>query len=119
MARLGMVQVALLVSRGCLPVRFQQLFHLLDGQEWNKHCDVCSSLKLVRFSAQHLFDFGYRTSELFSEILHDALPLRWLALERRSLFHQICNGYIHRKTHALSKRSDLLARLLPAPQKPN
>jgi hypothetical protein len=116
MARLGMVQIALLVSRGCVPVQSQQVFHLLDGQEWNKHCDACSLLKLVRFGAQNLFDFGNRTRELISYILYDAVPLRWLVLKRRSLFLQICNWYIHRKTPALPNRSDLLPRLLPAPK---
>ena len=66
MARLKMVQTALLVSRGDLLVRAQQVFHLLDGQDLNKIFDVCSLLKLVRCGAQKLFDFGYRTRELFS-----------------------------------------------------
>jgi hypothetical protein len=39
---------------------------LLDGQDLNKIFDVCSLLKLVRCGAQNLFDFGYRTRELFS-----------------------------------------------------
>jgi len=119
MARLGMVQIALLVSTGGVLVRSQQVFHLLDGQEWNKHFDVCSLLKLVLCGAQNLFDFGYRTRELVSEILHDTLPLRLLALQRRCLFQQICNWYIHRKTHALPKSSDFLPRLWRTPAKPN
>lgn len=89
MARLGMVRVALLVSRGCMPGQSQQGFHLLDCQEWNKNFDVCTLLKLVHFGAQNLFDFGYWIRELFSQILHDDVPLRWLALERCSFFQQI------------------------------
>ena len=100
MARLGLVQIALLVSRGCAAVQSQQVFHPLDGQEWNKIFDVCSLLNLVRLSAQNLFDFGDRIRELFRYIPRDALPLRLLALERRSLFQQICNWYIQSKTHA-------------------
>ena len=65
-ARLRMVQIALLVSRGCVLIRSQQVFHLLDGQDLNKIFDVCSLLKLVRCGAQNLFDFGYRTREFFS-----------------------------------------------------
>ena len=65
MARLRMVQITLLVSRGCVLVRSQQVFHLLDGQDLNKIFDVCSLLKLVRCGAQNFFDFGYRTRELF------------------------------------------------------
>jgi hypothetical protein len=82
MVPLGMVQVARLVSRGYLPVRPQPVFHLLEGQEWNKHFDACPLLKLVRFGAQHPVNGGDWKRDLFSEILHDALPLRWLALER-------------------------------------
>jgi len=52
MARLRMVQIALLVSRGCVLVRSQQVFHLLDGQDLNKIFDVCSLLKLVRCGAR-------------------------------------------------------------------
>jgi hypothetical protein len=89
MARLGRVRVARLVSRGCATGQSQQGFHLLDCQEWNKHFDVCTLLKLVRFGAQNLFDFGYWIRELFSQILHDDLPLRWLALDRGSLFQHI------------------------------
>ncbi len=76
MARLGMVEVARIVSRGCVPVQCQQVFHLLDGQDWNKIFDVCSLLKLLHYGAQHLFDLAYRTRELFSEMLHDTIPLR-------------------------------------------
>ena len=39
------------------------------GQGWNTLFDVCSLLKVVRFGAQKLFDFGYRTRELFSHIV--------------------------------------------------
>ena len=66
MARLGMVQIALLLSRRCLPVQSQQVFHRPDGQEWNKYFNVCYLLKLVHFGTQNLFDFGYRIRELFS-----------------------------------------------------
>lgn len=89
MARLGMVRVMLFVSRGCAPRQSQQGFHLLVCQDWNKSFDVCTLLKLVRSGAQNLFDFGYWIRELFSQILHDDLPLRWLAFERGSLFQQI------------------------------
>jgi hypothetical protein len=59
-----------------VPVQVQQVFHLLDGQDWNKIFDVGSLLKLVHDGAQHLFDLAYRTRELFSEMLHDTIPLR-------------------------------------------
>jgi hypothetical protein len=104
MARLWMVQTALLVSKGSVLVRSQQVFHLLDGQDWNKIFDVCSLLKLARCGAQSLFDFGYRTRERFSESLHDTLPLRLLALKGGSLFQLICNWYIHRQTPCLDEQ---------------
>jgi hypothetical protein len=96
-------------------VRSQQVFHLLDGQDWNKFFDACFLLKLVRCAAQKIFDFGYWTRKFFSEILHDTVPYRLLALERGSLFQLICNWHIHRNTNALMKSSNLLLRLLPSP----
>lgn len=117
MAWLRMDQIALLGLRGSVLVRSQHVFHLLDGQDWNKFFDACFLLKLVRCGAQKIFDFGYRTRELFSEILHDTVPSLLLALERGSLFQLICNWSIHRKTNALLKRSNLLLRLLPSATK--
>jgi len=64
-----------LESREGVLVRSQQVFHLLDGQKWNKHFDACSVLKLVLCSAQNLFDFGDRTREFLSKILHNDVPI--------------------------------------------
>jgi hypothetical protein len=65
-AWLRMVQITLLVSRGYGPVRSQEAFNLLDGQNRNKIFDVCPFLKLVCSVAQHPFNLGYWARELFS-----------------------------------------------------
>jgi hypothetical protein len=85
-----MVQITLLVSRRCGPVRSQQVFHLPDGQDRDKLFDLCSLLKLVCCGTQHPFNLGYWPRELFTQILYNALPLYWLALERHPYFRQIC-----------------------------
>jgi hypothetical protein len=71
-------------------VRAQEAFHVLDGQNRNKVFDLCALLKLVCRGAQHLFNLRYRTPELFTERLHEALPLHWRALERHAHVRQIC-----------------------------
>lgn len=53
----------------------QKVFHLLNGQEGNKIFDACLLLELVHFGAQHLFNFGHWTRELFGYVLRDAVPV--------------------------------------------
>jgi hypothetical protein len=66
LAQLRMVQITLLMSRGCGPIRSQEAFHLLDGQDRNKLFDLCPLLKLVYCGTQHPFNLGYWTRELFT-----------------------------------------------------
>ena len=73
-----------------MPGISQQVFHLPDGQDRNKLFDLCPLLKLVCSVAQHPFNLGYWARELFTQILHDTLPLHWLALERHPHFQPIC-----------------------------
>jgi hypothetical protein len=66
LAWLRVVQFTLLLSRRCVPVRSQEAFHFLDGQNRNEIGDVCPFFKLVCGVTQHPFNLGYRTRELFT-----------------------------------------------------
>src|SRR6185503_21353358 len=78
----GVVRIVQSIAGGCMPGFSQQVFYLFDSQDRNKVFDLGLLLKLLCCSTQHPFNFGYRARELFTQALHDTLPLHTLTLER-------------------------------------
>jgi hypothetical protein len=128
-----MLQITLVGKRSLLGWS-QQVFHLFHGQDWNKILDTCFLLKLVRCVAQKLFDFGYRTRKLFSEILHDTVPNRLLALEHGLPAHdsaerariyreELIGSEVYRSLFSIAERRGLVvsnpAKKVPLPDPGN